>query len=222
MKKIIIRQHLTPDVVEVNGWRLPKEVAEYALANDLTEEQLYDYEQRLIEQERLDEIEFQRRRYDMVEAFKANQNNNIKGFMGNINYQLDDATLDELETDAHLKLPPRRSRFWYFGFQHGWSFAAAKDSNNRPTSASTTNSQRASRLGKSVAVLRSVLSSKYNMKEFELNVDQDDSNVHINRHLKSVSVLRKRPLSASDSELLRCIGLDTFVMIRFLRFGKLL
>ena len=66
-KKIVIRQHLTPDVVEVNGWRLPREVGEYALANDLTEEQLYDYEGRLLEQERLDEIEFQCRRREMTE-----------------------------------------------------------------------------------------------------------------------------------------------------------
>ena len=45
------------------------------------------------------------------------------------------------------------------------------------------------------------------------------SSKRINRHLKTTQVTRKRPLTLSDQELLRCIGLDTFVMIRFLRFG---
>ena len=54
--------------------------------------------------------------------------------------------------------------------------------------------------------------------DLDLAQSESDSNVHLNRHLKSVSVLRKRPLSPSGMELLRCIGLDTFVMIRFPRF----
>ena len=216
-KKIIIRRHLTPDVVEVNGWRLPKEVGEYAMANDLSEEQLYDYEDRLLEQERLDEIEFQQRRNDVADD----------GWMrgsdtGNFKHQLEDAALEELESDIKLRLPPRRSRFWFLGFGHNSISGLQAHENGsagRPNSAATTESQRASRMGKPVALLRSVLSSRYSMNA-GVNLTQHDSNenVHLNRHLKSVSVLRKRPLSVSDSELLRCIGLDTFVMIRFLRF----
>ncbi len=41
-KKTKIQRHLTPDIVEINGRRLPKQVAEYALANDLTEDQLQE------------------------------------------------------------------------------------------------------------------------------------------------------------------------------------
>jgi len=40
----------------------------------------------------------------------------------------------------------------------------------------------------------------------------------INRYLKLTTSSVKRPLSVSDSETLRCTGLDTFVMLRFLRF----
>jgi len=39
------------------------------------------------------------------------------------------------------------------------------------------------------------------------------------RHLKSTEHVNKRPLDISDQELLRCVGLDTFVMLRFVRFG---
>ena len=126
IQKIVIRQYLsTPDVVEVNGWRLPKEVAEYALANDLTEDQLYDYEGRLLEQERLDEIEFQRRRAEIVAGWNTNSSllPSCCTYIdtGDIKNQLDSATLDDLEKDVRLRLPPRSSRFWYFGsFQHNW------------------------------------------------------------------------------------------------------
>jgi hypothetical protein len=218
-KKIVIRQHLTPDVVEVNGWRLPREVAEYALANDLTEEQLYDYEGRLLEQERLDEIEFQCRRREMTE--ECSNEKPARSFLGDINRRLDDATLEELEGDVKLQLPPRRSRIWFFGFQHFYvsSENSSSASPGRPNTAGSTESQRASRLGKPVALLRNVLTARFKMNSaVNLYAEDGDTNVHLNRHLKSVSVLRKRPLSASDSELLRCIGLDTFVMIRFLRF----
>ena len=228
IKKIVIRQHLTPDVVEVNGWRLPKEVAEYALANDLTEDQLYDYEGRLLEQERLDEIEFQRRRMIIASGWNEMSKCTLlpchRVDTGDFRNQLDDATLEDLEKDVKLKLPPRSSRLWYFGFQHNWSSSVYHqqdrlDTPNRPASAASTNSQRMSKLGQSVAILKSVFTSKYRMNSgLDLAQEESDSNVHLNRHLKSVSVLRKRPLSPSDLELLRCIGLDTFVMIRFLRF----
>ncbi len=199
----------------MNGWRLPKEVAEYALANDLTEEQLHDYEQRLLEQERLDEIEFQRRRREMAEGWGGGRKND---FIGDINHQIYDASLEDLETDVRLRLPPRKPRLWYFGFEHRGASDPGPDP-QRPDSASTSSSQRVRKIGKPVALIRNLLSSKYKMNS-GINLSQDDNpeNAHLNRHLKSVSVLRKRPLSASDVELLRCIGLDTFVMIRFLRF----
>ena len=147
---------------------------------------------------------------------------------GDIKNQLDSATLRDLEKDVKLRLPPRSSRFWYFGFQHHWKHKLHNSqerletpnshNNHRP---STSESQRFQKLGKSVAILKSVFTSKYRMNsglDLDLAQSESDSNVHLNRHLKSVSVLRKRPLSPSDQELLRCIGLDTFVMIRFLRF----
>eukprot|EP00592_Proboscia_alata_P014834 CAMPEP_0194398606 /NCGR_PEP_ID=MMETSP0174-20130528/126198_1 /TAXON_ID=216777 /ORGANISM="Proboscia alata, Strain PI-D3" /LENGTH=1091 /DNA_ID=CAMNT_0039194923 /DNA_START=59 /DNA_END=3332 /DNA_ORIENTATION=+ len=42
---------------------------------------------------------------------------------------------------------------------------------------------------------------------------------YLHRHLSSAEEVNKRPLTSPDQELLRCVGLDTFVMIRFLRFG---
>ncbi len=231
-KKIIIRQHLTPDVVEVNGWRLPKEVEEYALANDLSEDQLHDYEQRLLEQERKDEIEFQRRRGKMVNDRDGDMLcGGKKAYFGDIDHLMIDTTpLDELETDVQLKLPPRRSRLWYFGFQHNQfdipssdqsSFGSGDDSSpnhnsrdERPGSGASA----ANRFKQSITNFRHAMSSRnhFNSNSFD---QQSDEDIHLRRHLKAVSVLEKRPLTESDTELLRCIGLDTFVMIRFLRFS---
>ena len=224
-KKMTIRRHLTPDVVEVNGWRLPKEVEEYALANDLTEEQLFNYEQLLLEQERKDEIEFQRRRREMANQWNGSIFSG-NGFRGDINHQLDDTQLEDLESDAYLRLPPRKSRLWYFGFQHSRvpAIQTGGDRLDSPTSSNgdrpeSGSSSRGSRFGKSVSVLRHAMSSRNHLNS-NRNFHQQQSNeeVHLRRHLKADKVLGKRPLSASDVELLRCIGLDTFVMIRFLRF----
>ena len=132
---------------------MPKEVAEYALANDLTEDQLYDYEGRLLEQERLDEIEFQRRRAEIVAGWNTNSSllPSCCTYIdtGDIKNQLDTATLDDLEKDVRLRLPPRTSRFWYFGFQHNWRnrIHQGQDQlgtpyNNRPTTSTSTDSQR--------------------------------------------------------------------------------
>jgi hypothetical protein len=41
----------------------------------------------------------------------------------------------------------------------------------------------------------------------------------IMHHLTSAEQVNKRPLDICEQELLRCVGLDTFVMLRFLRFG---
>jgi hypothetical protein len=51
-------------------------------------------------------------------------------------------------------------------------------------------------------------------------VKRDESR-HESVHLGSLilQTQRVRPLSYEDAELLRCIGLDSFIMIRFLRFG---
>lgn len=202
-KKIIVHQDLTPDVAEVNGWRLPIEVVEYALANDLSEDQLNEYEQQLIERERKDEIEFQQRRHDMAEELKRKFYKQNKESVNTINvyYELDDVTLDELEADEKLKLPTRRSRIWYLGFRHGSPLESTKPHNQ-------------SRSGISMTDIRN---PNYSLNGFNVDEEQDELDVHLNRHLKSVTLLQKRPLSASDKELLRCIGLDTFVLIRFLR-----
>ena len=46
---------LTPDVAFVNGRRLPASIAEYAIAGDLSEEQLDQYEEDLLREERQEE-----------------------------------------------------------------------------------------------------------------------------------------------------------------------
>ena len=49
---------LTPDVAFVNGRRLPASIAEYAIAGDLSEEQLDKYEEDLLREEHEEEAKF--------------------------------------------------------------------------------------------------------------------------------------------------------------------
>ncbi len=236
-KKINIRRDLTPGVIEVRGYRLPKAVEEYALSDDLSPDELHFYEDKLLEQERQDEIEFQRRRYEMAKDWEGSSCLVQKhpGFVGDSLHMANSSTLAELETDTYLQLPPRRSRFWYFGFGHRqMSDIQDVQSQNRipsPQSLSSsshgTNSHNhthrppsaSARIGRLLTnAIHGPSSRKFNIPPAEKYGVDDEDDVHLRRHLKAVSVLEKRPLSASDAELLRCIGLDTFVMIRFLRF----
>jgi len=257
---IIIKTHLTPNVEVVHGRRLPKEIAEYAKANDLSEEQMYDYEQRLLEQERLDEIEFQKRRRDQVERmsnfqkfFMFSNHFHIDSMSSNaldLESQLSSTDLSGIEKRTTLNLPPRKSRFWYIGFEQGEKVSLHNNQSvsspintsissggaipgslnvsmsvTDPFAASPANSHVSSkRLDSPRSLFRRMLSTRYKSvnhasQQFAAAPQvSDPDNNFINRHLKSISVQQKRPLSGSDKELLRCIGLDTFVMIRFLRF----
>lgn len=205
-------------MVEVNGRRLPKEVAEYALANDLTDEQLNEYEEGLIEQEQQDETEFLRRSKGMKMRYE--QRNSLRSSNGNFGDEEAPQVFD-FEDGAQLGLPMRPNRLFYFNFQQG---ALTGRGNTRqsprvkilsPKSLfSRVWSTRGRHAGARSGASSAANSSPVSMKRGGGNEDD----IYVNRHLKSTEVMEKRPLSESDSELLRCIGLDTFVMIRFLRF----
>jgi len=75
--KIQIQSYLTPNVVQVHGRRLPKEMEAYALANDLSEEQLEEYEQRLIAKEQADEVEYMHRVRDMKWRYEKQNDDDI-------------------------------------------------------------------------------------------------------------------------------------------------
>ncbi len=230
-KPLKIQRYLTPDVVEINGRRLPKEIAEYALANDLTEEQLDEYEQVLIEQERADEVEYRNRVRSMKVRYERKgrlgndvQTPNTGGSGGGDEENLQ--TFHFGEEDIDLSLPTRPRRFFYINFSQG--FIKPKGHlMSRSISRSRTLSPRSIL---SRARLWTSSRSKFTMKSASSGAGSGHNspisthkgagvtNGFINRHLKSTSVTEKRPLTESDAELLRCIGLDTFVMIRFLRF----
>jgi len=217
-KKIKIQRYLTPDIVEVSGRRLPKQVAEYALANDLTEEQLDEYEAALIEQEKQDEMEYHRRVKGM--KLRYDQEGGLLNNLRKSNGDGDEENQHQIEVfdfieDKKLNLPSRPSRFAYFNFQQG----ALTGRNMIP------NSPRVKTLSPRSLFGRIWSSRKSNFKSggssagspFSVTAPQHDDDVYANRHLKT-TMTETRPLSQSDLELLRCIGLDTFVMIRFLRF----
>ncbi len=241
-KSLKIQRYLTPDVVEINGRRLPKEIAEYALANDLTEEQLDEYEQVLIEQERVDEVEYRNRvrgmkaRYERKGSLITGGNDLLTPNTGGSGGGGDEENLQAFqfgETDIDLSLPSRPRRLFYINFSQG--FIKPK---GRLMSRSTSRSRTLSpRTILSRARLWTSSRSKFTMKSASSGVGSGHNSpistpkggaaataamtndgIYINRHLKSTSVTEKRPLTESDAELLRCIGLDTFVMIRFLRF----
>jgi len=218
-KKIKIQRYLTPDIVEVSGRRLPKEVAEYALANDLTEEQLDEYEAALIEQEKQDELEYHRRVTGM--KLRYGQEGGLLNSLRKSNGGGDEENQHHVEVfdfieDKKLNLPSRPSRLAYFNFQQG----ALTGRNMIPNS-----SPRLKTLSPRSLFGRLWSSGKNNFKSggssvgspYTISAPQHDDDVYSNRHLKT-TMTETRPLSQSDLELLRCIGLDTFVMIRFLRF----
>jgi len=221
-KKLKVQRYLTPDVVEINGRRLPVEVAEYALANDLTENQLNEYEEALVQQEMQDEIEFHRR----VKAMKIRYESR-GGFFGNsVKDDSDESDESDEENQAEaevfkfdenktLELPSRPSRLFYVNFQQG-GLTGKKPAASSPRLKATTHKSLFSRMlsigNNNIASPATANSSPTSPVTHEVNEE-----MQINRHLKT-KMTEKRPLMQSDVELLRCIGLDTFVMIRFLRF----
>ena len=222
----ILKSYLTPEVVEVNGRRLPQKIAVYAQAGDLNEEQLDEYEQQLKEDEEQDELDYQRKKRHFMEAKAVEQsggsmhlNDGSGGDVGRDSFARrvefeDPYGMFDDAREASITLPPRPSRFWYIGFQQG----GTSSPKGGPATATSPNSMFgwAWTSGRSL-FSRGGLSSRYSSRSLS-PTNSDLSNNHINRHLKSVSVREKRPLSMSDAETLRCTGLDTFVMLRFLRF----
>ena len=216
-KMLKVQRYLTPDVVEVSGRRLPKEVAEYALANDLSEEQLDEYEAALVEQEKQDEMEFHRRvkgmklRYDQRGGFFSNFRNRETNLSRDEEDQNDVFAFNE---DKKLNLPSRPSPFAYFNFQQG-ALTGKSTIQNSPRIKTLSPRSLFSRIWGSGHNINKTGGSSAG-SPLSVNVVQED-NIYVNRHLKK-TITEKRPLAQSDLELLRCIGLDTFVMIRFLRF----
>lgn len=218
------QRFLTPDVVEINGRRLPIEIAEYALANDLTEEQLDEYADSVVEQEKMDEIEFTRRVELMREKYEYRNGNSGKTSRqkkagttktGSDKIAALDVFIDQEKEDDRrsLSLPVRPSRFFYLNFQQGSLVLRNAFSQQKQKLESKSLSPR--------SIFHNMWSNRSNAHTaddtiFDARSTEPEDN--INRHLKSTSVQEKRPLTTSDVELLRCIGLDTYVMIRFLRF----
>lgn len=218
------QRYLTPDVVEINGRRLPIEIAEYALANDLTEEQLDEYADSVVEQEKIDEIEFTRRVELMREKYEYRHGNSGKASRseqpgkkksGSDKTAALDVFIDQEKQDDRrsLSLPIRPPRIFYLNFQQGSLVLRNSFSRQRQKLESKSLSPR--------SIFQSMWSNRSNghtSDDKNLDALSAEPEDNINRHLKSTSVQEKRPLSTSDIELLRCIGLDTYVMIRFLRF----
>ena len=175
---------LTPDVAFVNGRRLPASIAEYAIAGDLSEEQLDKYEEDLLREERQEEAKFLERQKELAARVGA------------------DSSPHEPAADELVVHPP--TRLGYVGFQRD-NNVSQRGFFGRFFYSSDDNAVSGKMDGDS-AMSKSIRASAYSSKR-------------LNRHLKTTQVTRKRPLTLSDQELLRCIGLDTFVMIRFLRFG---
>ena len=205
--KIKQSSHLTPDVVEISGRRLPKEVAEWAIANDLSNEQLDQYESALIQQEKNDEAEFFRR----VKAMKLRyrQTGNV---MDDLRLAQDEENLSEEYVDNRkLALPYRPSRLRYLNFQQG----ALTGRSNVPSSPRVKALSPRSFFKK---IWSNANLNSHASQTTPHSVTQGfDDDVYMNRHLQT-TINEKRPLTQSDLELLRCVGLDTFVMLRFLRF----
>lgn len=222
------QRYLTPDVVEIQGRRLPIEVAEYALANDLTEDQLDEYAQNVIEHETNDELEFQRRVELMRDKYESRRNNSFttttKRKQSNNDPNANggesrpaalDVFIDQEKNYGQrpLSLPARPPRVFYINFQQGSLVLRNSFNQQRRTLDSKGLSPRSI-----FHNMWSNIKNNHTTNESQGETHTQEQENHINRHLKSTSVQEKRPLSTSDIELLRCIGLDTYVMIRFLRY----
>lgn len=234
-KKTKIQRHLTPDIVEINGRRLPKQVAEYALANDLTEDQLQEYENSLVDQEMTDEKEFEERVIGMKRRYNRSgsllnlsnhrkngrnvNGNDVEGQQGTKFPFSDGSIRDAKNRHDKLEMPNRPNRILYVNFQQG---ALIEKPTNPMSPRARTLSPRSlyDRMKSWTSHHKSEASDAIMDSPRSAVVQahrEEDAGKYINRHLKT-EYMNKRPLSQSDAELLRYIGLDTFVMIRFLRF----
>ena len=121
-----LTHYLTPDAVEFNGRRLPTEIAEYAMAGDLTERQLDDYEHILLHVEEKEEVVFNMLHEKIITKASGRYNRSgveiiiktgINGKTGNVDDQQDDSSIlihtnESPLNDAtknKLILPPRES-----------------------------------------------------------------------------------------------------------------
>lgn len=242
-----LTHYLTPDAVEFNGRRLPAEIAEYAMAGDLSERQLNEYEQRLLNLEKEEEEHFNLLRERMI--IKDTVALNLGGV--DLESQLDNSSISIDDDKDNLTLPPRKSRLRFIGLQQG-KVKKRKNYNPHSTTLTPTNiikpgspnqetfrhiwekskskffSSKNVRDQSSSSPASPPVSPATSHSTQPLIHNQDTSvevidldvrvNHHVNRHLKSTSISETRPLTSSDREMLRCIGLDYFIMIRFLRF----
>ena len=210
---------LTPDVVEVNGRRLPASIAEYAISGDLSKEQLDQYEQKLLEMEKEEERKFHERQREL-----GMKTGNTVGNSSRQSLPDGENELDLIDDDFGLRAPSRlgyltftKNGRWSEGWFLGRIFSLSQSSRGFIGEGGPEDF-----VNEPIGSVRSMISSHRSRSQSSAASRWKGSlanSKYVNRHLKSSSVTDKRPLTISDQELLRCVGLDTFVMIRFLRFG---
>ena len=240
--------HLTPNVILINNRRLPATIAKYAQANDLSDSELIQYENKLLHEERKEEIEFFKRSDKMIKKYGPQSNcfssKSSRKQLSNVNFDVgsndeyDKTNVKECDFPSNhqpLGLPSRPPRIFYLGFQSNGPSDVDKSNNTQPGSPSSSSSFRLWLKSSSPtsSSIRGWFSSSFTPSNnktptflshpaspnssFFTDVNDPVYN-NVKRHLRSTSVSEKRPLKVSDREMLRCIGLDTFVVIRFLRF----
>jgi len=229
---------LTPDVAFVNGRRLPASIAEYAIAGDLTEEQLDEYEEQLLRMEEREELKFREMQRELATRVGgARVSSRTRPGASDDTFDDEDVWAEDLVVHPPTRFayfgfqrdesPTQRgffSRLFHYSSQHIGAMDGDGDGDGKAIYVDEPSSRQGSNrtLGSAIShalpnVIRSRGSATHK-KSGSIKASNYTSK-RTNRHLRSTQVTRKRPLSLSDQELLRCIGLDTFVMIRFLRFG---
>ena len=184
---------LTPDVVIINGRRLPASVVEYAIAGDLTEEQLDEYEKNLLIAEQNEEDSFKNKQRGILAESKSRRPRLFKRRK----------SMGSSKQDEGSSIPFPRGRLAYLGIPN------------------EVNLFQANIFSRFFPQTFGGMSKNDDSTDDKPHLISSDSNnrTMINRHLKRSVTTNKRTLSVADQELLRNVGLDTFVMLRFLRFG---
>lgn len=243
---------LTPDVMVVNGRRLHVSVVKEVEVWNLTDQQLEEYEQQLLDMELDSERRF-RERYNRIlhEQVRRRREKKKRGDENDedaIGEDLPVAVIpwsfdmgaDENRSDPGVDLarivPPPRWRYVGFTSLGGGGridvFGSTADQNTNRGSVRVAGTRGFLDGPKSLSILRvNFLSDDEEMAGGSSDdgdariqsVSSKDSTVQEykakNQYLKIVSDKVTRPLSVADQELLRCVGLDAYVMLRFLRFG---
>jgi len=230
----------------VNGRRLPANIAAWAIAGDLTEEQLDQYERELIEREKEEERLFKERQKELNKRKQRrfrrksstdgeDKENDSEDDDSNLGFTLPSrwgylSTRQEESTGLAHSIRNVFDKFRRLGSDAEFDQFEDEPNNISGPKLAHANSPLGSDSNRSIVSsvpsslrIHPPRSSLSNRRASPRAIDSAGTTSanppYTNRHLKSADVANKRPLSIADSELLRCVGLDTFVMIRFLRFG---